>query len=222
MREIVRGAGLKAEKRHRLVEAAIEEFNDCGLKNASYNRIIERSGLSKGSVYYYFDNKDSLLNIVMEEIGERVLAAVPDKPLPESREEYWRAVWDYRRREFDFFAENVALGRVLILSLGNHEPEISDVERVCPPLTRLIRRQKALIRRGQELGAVRKDISADAIFELMRAIDQTLCTQFFGRDGSFIEKLPAEERNARSRSYARLFQDLIPRMLEPEKFTGSS
>ena len=182
MGEIIRNTGLKPEKRHKLVQAAIEEFNEYGLENASYNRIIERSGLSKGSVYYYFDNKEALLAAVMEEIGTRVLEAVPEHPLPETREEYWPAVWDYRQREFDFFSSNVALGRVLILSLGNNEPETEEhVEEVCPPLVRLIRRQKALIIRGQELGAVRSDLSVDVILELMRTVDRTLCEQFFGQ-----------------------------------------
>ena len=215
VRKIVRSAGLKAEKRHRLVEAAIEEFNEYGLDNASYNRIIERSGLSKGSVYYYFDNKDALLGIVMEEIGERVLAAIPERPLPATREEYWEAVWDYRQREFDFFASNVALGRVLILSLGNHEPETGELESFCPPLARLILRQKELIRRGQELGVVRRDMSEGMIFELMRTIDRTLCVRFFGRDAEVIERLSPEERATRSQTYTLLFKDLIRRMLEP-------
>ena len=191
MRAIIRNAGLKPEKRHKLVQAAIDEFNEYGLENASYNRIIERSGLSKGSVYYYFDNKEALLAAVMEDIGMRVLEAVPEYPLPETKEEYWPAVWDYRQREFDFFASNVALGRVLILSLGNNEPETEEhVEEVCPPLVRLIRRQKALITRGQELGAVRNDLSADVILELMRTVDRALCEQFFGHGARAFRKRP--------------------------------
>ncbi|MCR5346547.1 MAG: TetR/AcrR family transcriptional regulator [Fretibacterium sp.] len=213
---------LKPEKRHRLVEAAIEEFNDYGLDNASYNRIIERSGLSKGSVYYYFDNKDALMGAVMEDIGTRVLEAVPERPLPETREEFWPAVWDYRKREFDFFASNVALGRVLILSLGNNEPETEEhVEEVCPPLVRLIRRQKAMIARGQKLGAVRNDLSVDVILKLMGTVDRSLCVQFFGRNVEDIEKLSPAEREERSRDYTRLFQDLIHRLLEPGEFTDS-
>ena len=219
---MIRSAGLKAEKRHRLVEAAIEEFNEYGLEKASYNRIIERSGLSKGSVYYYFDNKDALLGIVMEEIGKRVLEAVPERPLPGAREEYWQTVWGYRQMEFDFFASNIPLGRVLILSLGKPNPDTSDVERVCPPLTRLIGRQKELIRRGQELGAVRNDLSDDAIFELMRAIDRALCERFFGRDAEEIERLSLGEKDERTRGYTRLFKDLTRRMLEPGIFLDNT
>ena len=215
VREIVRSAGLKAEKRRKLVEAAIDEFKEYGVDNASYNRIIERSGLSKGSVYYYLDNKGALLGIVMEEIGTRVLEAVPERPLPEAREEYWEAVWDYRRREFDFFTENPSLGRIMILSLGSREMATEDVERLYPPLGRLVQRQKALIRRGQELGAVRDDLNADTIFELMRTLDKTLCVNFFGRGAEEIERFSPSERARRSRDYELLFHDLVLRMLDP-------
>ena len=216
MRTIIRNAGLKLEKRHKLVQAAIEEFNEYGLENASYNRIIERSGLSKGSVYYYFDNKEALLAAVMEDIGTRVLEAVPEKPLPETREAYWEAVWDYRQREFDFFSSNVALGRVMILSLNGHEPDTGELEGLCPPLGRLVRRQKALLRRGQELGAVRDDLSVNVLFELMRAMDRALCVAFFGREAEDMERLSKEERRERSQSYTRAFQDLVKRLLQPE------
>ncbi|MBR0097955.1 MAG: TetR/AcrR family transcriptional regulator, partial [Synergistaceae bacterium] len=164
------GALSNNNKRLKLIEAAIDEFNEFGIENASYNRIIERSGMSKGSVYYHFDNKDALLAIVMEEIGERVLKAVPERDLPQSKDEFWQALWDYRQREFDFFAEHIRLGRILIMSLGVPEFDIQDIDNLCAPLTKLLHRQINLIKRGQELGAVRNDLCVDLIFNLMRAV----------------------------------------------------
>ena len=222
VREIIRNTELKAEKRYKLVESAIEEFNEYGLENASYNRIIERSGLSKGSVYYYFDNKDALLAAVMEDIGMRVLEAVPERTMPTTREAYWPAIWSYRQSEIDFFKDNPALGRVLIMSLGGRELTTEDLERLYPALGRLVQRQKDLIRRGQELGAVRTDVSVDFVFELMRTLDRTLCVQFFGREGGEIERMPSGERAERSQTYTRLFKDLTVRVLRPESFTTSS
>ena len=215
VRKIVRSTELKDEKRARLVQAAIEEFSTCGLENASYNRIIERSGLSKGSVYYHFDNKDALLGMVMEEIGERVLEAVPERPLPTTREGFWEAVWDYRQREFNFFASNASLGRILIMSLGGHDLDVEDLKGLCVPISRLIERQTRLIRRGQELGAVRRDLDEEVLFRLMRALDKTLCLHFFGPKIEDGEGLPAKERRRRSQEYNELFRDLAQRMLEP-------
>lgn len=113
MRKIVRQERLKDDKKARLIEAAIEEFNEHGLQNASYNRIIERSGLSKGAVYYYFENKDALFCTVIEDIGERFLDAIKDLEFPETKEGYWDAVLAYRWREVAFFVANPSFGRIL-------------------------------------------------------------------------------------------------------------
>lgn len=209
------GALSNNNKRLKLIEAAIDEFNEFGIENASYNRIIERSGMSKGSVYYHFDNKDALLAIVMEEIGERVLKAVPGKDLPQSKDEFWQSLWDYRQREFDFFATHIRLGRILIMSLDVPDFDIKDINNLCAPLTKLLHRQINLIKRGQELGAVRNDLCVDLIFNLMRAVDKSLCVKFFGREAEDILKLSESERRESSKNYTRLFKDLIRRMLEP-------
>ena len=209
------GALSNNNKRLKLIEAAIDEFNEFGIENASYNRIIERSGMSKGSVYYHFDNKDALLAIVMEEIGERVLKAVPERDLPQSKDEFWQSLWDYRQREFDFFATHIRLGRILIMSLDVPDFDIKDINNLCAPLTKLLHRQINLIKRGQELGAVRNDLCVDLIFNLMRAVDKSLCVKFFGREAEDILKLSESKRRESSKNYTRLFKDLIRRMLEP-------
>ena len=208
---------LKKDKRLKLIEAAIDEFNEFGIENASYNRIIERSGLSKGSVYYHFDNKDALLAIVMEDICERVLQAVPEKDLPQSVNDFWNTLWDYRQREFDFFAAHVRLGRILIMSLGVPRADIKELEKLRAPLARLLDRHVKLIQRGQDLGAIRSDISVDLIFSIMKSVDRSLCISFFGRNADDIYKISEAERLARSKIYTALFNDLIKRMFEPLK-----
>ena len=48
---------LPEEKRRIIVDAATEEFAEYGLENASTNRIVANSGISKGSFYQYFEDK---------------------------------------------------------------------------------------------------------------------------------------------------------------------
>lgn len=51
---------LPEEKRRLIVSAAIEEFAEYGLENASTNRIVANSGISKGSFYQYFEDKQDV------------------------------------------------------------------------------------------------------------------------------------------------------------------
>ena len=61
--------------KNRIVAAAWELFHDKGYNRTTVDDIIELSGTSKGSFYYYFDTKDQLLNtlsLVLDEFYEEL------------------------------------------------------------------------------------------------------------------------------------------------------
>src|SRR6266513_3779377 len=43
-----------------IIEAALEVFGEAGLANARLQDIAERAGVSKGTIYLYFPNKEEL------------------------------------------------------------------------------------------------------------------------------------------------------------------
>lgn len=56
---------LDPERRKNIVEAAVEEFAKLPYEQASLSRIVEKSGIAKGSMYQYFEDKlDLYLYIV--------------------------------------------------------------------------------------------------------------------------------------------------------------
>ena len=209
--DIDRQERLKDDKRMRLIEAAIEEFNENGLQNASYNRIIERSGLSKGAVYYYFDNKESLLSTVIEEIGDRFLDTVEDFAMPETREDYWEAFREYQTRELDFFLKNPSLGRILV-QLG--EREWARDHPFWLAFERPIRLLRALIGRGQELGAVRSDLAIETILRLNWAIGRVLLMECADEEVCGCGA-SSEESSEWGRRFLAVDHDLSRRMLSP-------
>ena len=44
----------------RILDVSKQEFATHGYEGASYNKIIQKIGISKGSMYYYFENKEDL------------------------------------------------------------------------------------------------------------------------------------------------------------------
>ena len=48
------------EKREELIDAAFTEFGEKGYENASLNNILKEAGISKGTFYYHFKNKEDL------------------------------------------------------------------------------------------------------------------------------------------------------------------
>lgn len=48
-----------------IIEAALHILNEDGDKNFTTNKIAERAGVSIGSLYQYFSNKESMLNLIL-------------------------------------------------------------------------------------------------------------------------------------------------------------
>jgi AcrR family transcriptional regulator len=59
-----------------IVEAAARVFEERGYAGATTNRIAERAGVSIGSLYQYFPNKESILAVLLEEHTQEVANAV--------------------------------------------------------------------------------------------------------------------------------------------------
>ncbi|MEO6532640.1 MAG: TetR/AcrR family transcriptional regulator [Pseudolysinimonas sp.] len=57
---------LPEHQQQAIVQAALDEFAAHGFHDASLNRVIEAAGISKGSLYYYFDGKEDLFAYVAQ------------------------------------------------------------------------------------------------------------------------------------------------------------
>ncbi len=58
---------LPEEKRKRILRVATEEFADNGFENTSILQIAKKSGISVGSIYKYFENKELLFTYIVRE-----------------------------------------------------------------------------------------------------------------------------------------------------------
>ncbi|MEW5802839.1 MAG: TetR/AcrR family transcriptional regulator [bacterium] len=57
---------LPDEKQRKIIDVAIQEFATKGYQKASINTMIAALGIAKGSMYQYFDNKESLFRFIFE------------------------------------------------------------------------------------------------------------------------------------------------------------
>ncbi len=58
------------ERKSQILNAAMETFSELGFHKARMSDIAETSGLSKGSLYWYFDSKDSIILNLLEKFFE--------------------------------------------------------------------------------------------------------------------------------------------------------
>lgn len=73
---------LPKEKRDIILNVAIDEFVEFGLENASTNRIVAKSGISKGSFYQYFEDKQDVFMHLLSILEQEKLAFFEDKRPP--------------------------------------------------------------------------------------------------------------------------------------------
>lgn len=107
---------LEPERQKRLFETAAEEFAAHGFDGASLNRILEKSGMSKSSLYYYFDDKADLFVTLIERSMAVLFREIGGfDPATLDAEGFWARFEDlYRRaiaREWKMPTQTDASGR---------------------------------------------------------------------------------------------------------------
>lgn len=59
--------------RHKVLDAALEIFDDCGYAGATMERIAERAGVTRGAVYHHFDDKAELHDALLREEADQIM-----------------------------------------------------------------------------------------------------------------------------------------------------
>jgi AcrR family transcriptional regulator len=157
------------------MRAAVDEFATHGFNAASLNRIIEAAGISKGSMYYYFDGKEELYgHVARVEIG-RLFEATGPFPVPTARDPdaFWSQLEDYYLRITGAFVaspEIAALARDWLTASAS--PALQQAQKEMEA-TLVPWFEKAIVN-GQRARAVRKDVPATLLIALVFAMGQAM------------------------------------------------
>jgi AcrR family transcriptional regulator len=136
-----------------IIEAALEVFGEQGLANARLQDIAARAGVSKGTIYLYFPNKEELFREVIRqtavaaiESGEKTLPqGTPTRQLCAAMRGYWK------------FVRTPAFRTLHRLVLGelHHFPDLAQFY-ADEVVSRGLRLLGGIIRRGTEAGEFRE------------------------------------------------------------------
>jgi AcrR family transcriptional regulator len=67
-------AALPREKQEKILTACVQEFAEKGFQESSTNRMIEKAGIAKGSLFKYFGSKEELYIYVLDQAAAELLA----------------------------------------------------------------------------------------------------------------------------------------------------
>lgn len=172
-----RYARLPQDQQRTIERAALDEFAAHGFHDASLNRVLEASGMSKGSLYYHFDGKEDLYVHVARVELERLFDGLGSFPLPETGgpDAFWAAVEDHYLRIVTVLAGTPKLAALLrgwIAASGNPALQQAQEE-----LAQLIEPWTGrALAAGRAAGAVRTDLPPGLLVAVVFGMGQAMDT----------------------------------------------
>ena len=67
---------VSVERKKQILDAAMIVFSHKGFHQARMDDIVKQSGLSKGTIYWYFNSKDEIITQILDNLFERELASL--------------------------------------------------------------------------------------------------------------------------------------------------
>ncbi len=114
---------LSEDKRKTIIDVAIAEFAIYGYANASTNSIVKKSGISKGSLFKYFENKEELYFFILDAITSELNESIEQGADTLSSELFQRVI-DYSALEFSWYINNPEKSKLIIAAFTKSNTEI--------------------------------------------------------------------------------------------------
>jgi len=151
----------KAERPSEILEAAFAEFSRNGYATTTLDQIAERAGVTKGTIYVYFENKEHLFISMVRELMKVTLDAVHEIF---SRDE--GTTGELLRELFGFIYQNIVEDRRrrevlrMLIAEASRFPALADRyhEEIHRPCMELFTQA---VQRGMERGEIRRSAVTD-------------------------------------------------------------
>jgi AcrR family transcriptional regulator len=152
----------KAERPQEILEAAFAEFSRNGYAMTTLDRIAERAGVTKGTIYVYFENKEHLFISMVREITKATLDTV--RGMFDSHE---GSTADLLRAQFSFIYQHIVEDRRrrevvrMLIAEAPRFPELADRyhDEILRPCLEML---KLAVQRGIDHGEIRKSSIIDS------------------------------------------------------------
>ena len=114
---------LGAGKQNNIIQASITEFAQNGYVNASTNRIVKECGISKGSLFKYFEGKEDLYFYVLDIVTGEMLRDI-GSGIGDLSTELFQRIIDYSTLEISWYIKNPIKGHLVIGATIENDEEI--------------------------------------------------------------------------------------------------
>jgi len=184
---------LPLDRQNLILRAAVREFGDYGYRQASVNRIVERTGIAKGSLYQYFANKEALFLYVFGRFAELIKATVRAAGQGDGEGEFFIRMGQVMRAGERFVAHYPEYFRLYLKLAGDddipHRAQLLGRLRLFPA-----EYFAPLLEQGQRDGSIRSDVRLEAMIFLIEGVIERFLQGLAGsakNDGDRVDELIA-------------------------------
>lgn len=197
---------LAEEKRETLLREAGREFAEAGYEHASLNDIIDRADFSKGSLYYYFEDKKDVYETVITRAAEQITEEFGFSEESLTAETFWEELEGLMYQSLEVLQYHDWYIDLLrsVYRMRDRHPEEGPAADLFDAGRGWIRR---VLEQGRRLGAIRDDVPLDFMVEVSMGVTDA-CDQWML--SNFEELNDGEWTDLSARQF-----EMIRRMLEP-------
>lgn len=114
---------LNDEKKKTIMNAGISEFGSYGYESSSTNRIVQKAGISKGSLFKYFPSKEDFYFYVLGQITTELISDLKEKAATLPTELFQRII-AYSVLEFSWYIQHPEKANMIIKAFAQNDTEI--------------------------------------------------------------------------------------------------
>lgn len=173
---------LPEEKREKIMAEVVREFRDYRYDEASINRIVQRSGIAKGSFYQYFENKEDVYFYLLALIGEKKMENISPALKNPGSLDFFSLLKEIYRAGIEF-----GLNHPDYLEIGNKMMRETSGT-IWPKILEKFGPQGqdaylGILQRAQKNGEIRKDLDLRLLARMMISMQMTLMEHYFENHG---------------------------------------
>ena len=179
-RDMEHPASVQGDKYQRILDAAVAVIAERGYFNSPVSAIADRAGVADGTIYLYFKNKDDVLRTAIDRTFDRFHQRV---------EEQFRTIVDPKEQlaviaRMHLEGAKVDRNMAILMQTEMRQSASFIAEFSHKHLVRYIQLVREVVRRGQQQGLFRADVSDGVVAHcLFGAIDELLSSAVFtGRE----------------------------------------
>ena len=168
---LARFESLDESLKTRILDVSKQEFATHGYESASYNKIIQKIGISKGSMYYYFENKEDLFITCFLDAFSHATGSFGFEytsfPLGDDKEIFWDSIKKISSKQWNDVFQNPLLMSLMrqLVSLGSDHPIFRKLNAECEGLSEYSDIM-SILEHGVKIGAIRDDVPLNVLLRM--------------------------------------------------------